>query len=66
MTKGKKSKDAPEEIDNTYLYTRVDNETKPKTTRLKKGYSTKYMHPTKKKNIKSQNRNTNIELFTQT
>jgi hypothetical protein len=66
MKKGKKNKDAPEGIDNTYLYTRVDKETKTKTTRLKKGYSTKYIHRTNKKNIKSQNRNTNIERFTQT
>ena len=66
MIKGKKNKDVPEGIDTTYLDTRVDNETKTKTTRLKKGNSTKYMHHTNKKNIKSQNRNKNIELFTQT
>jgi hypothetical protein len=66
MKKGKKNKDAPEGIDNTYLYTRVDNETKTKTTRIKKGYSTKYIHRTNKKNIKSQNRNTNIKRLTQT
>jgi hypothetical protein len=37
MKKGKKNKEAPEGIDTTYLDTRVNNETKTKTHRLKKG-----------------------------
>ena len=70
MKKGKKNNEAPLGIITTYLDTRFDNETKKKrstqATRLKKGsgHSTKYMHHTNKKTIKSQNRNKNTtEIF---
>ena len=43
MKKGKKNNEAPQGIDTTYLDTRVDNETKTKTHRLKKGHSTEYI-----------------------
>jgi hypothetical protein len=73
MKKGKKNNEAPLGIITTYLDTRLDNETKKKrstqATRLKKGsgHSTKYMHHTNKKTIKSQNRNKNTTaIFTQT
>jgi hypothetical protein len=72
MKKGKKNNEAPLGIITTYLDTRLDNETKKKrstqATRLKKGsgHSTKYMHHTNKKKIKSQNRNKNTTaIFTQ-
>ena len=65
MKKGKTNNEAPLGIITTYLDTRVDNETKEnrnaQATRLKKGssHSTKYMHHTNKKTIKSQNSNKN-------
>ena len=65
MKTGKTNNEAPLGIITTYLDTRVDKETKKKrntqATRLKKGsgHSTKYMHHTNKKAIKSQNRNNN-------
>ena len=75
MKKGKKNNEATLGIITTYLDTRLDNETKKKrnrnaqATRLKKGssHSTKYMHHTNKKTIKSQNRNKNTTaIFIQT
>jgi hypothetical protein len=73
MKKGKKNNEAPLGIITTYLDTRVDNETKEnrnaQATRLKKGcsHSTKYMHHTSKKTIKSQNSNKNTTaIFIQT
>jgi hypothetical protein len=65
MKKGKKNNEAPLGIITKYLDTRVDNETKEnrnaQATRLKKGssHSTKYMHHTNKKTIKSQKSNKN-------
>jgi hypothetical protein len=65
MKKGKKNNEAPLGIIAKYLDTQVDNETKEnrnaQATRLKKGssHSTKYMHHTNKKTIKSQNSNKN-------
>ena len=73
MKKGKKNNEASLGIITTYLDTRVDNETKEnrnaQATRLKKGssHSTKYMHHTNKKTIKSQNSNKNTTaIFIQT
>ena len=57
MKKGKKNNEAAERFNTTNVDTRVDDETKKETTRQKKGHSTKYMHHTNKKQIKSQNRN---------
>jgi hypothetical protein len=71
--KRKENNEAPLGIITTYLDTRVDNETKEnrnaQATRLKKGssHSTKYMHHTNKKTIKSQNSNKNTTaIFIQT